>query len=237
MLAAIFLPARDAPVVCQHRTTGAFTFTRGVDMTESLENMATEFEEVWNIVKTIGAKECETPNEAVQDIKMLADCLDRLATMSIDGRGVHSILDMLSIRTAWLHDSFLDFPGCPVDTECAMETPEYLTYRKKLEASMASEESDVVVDDGRVCPLCNSIFANVDERDLHVMREEARNLEVNCGNPDHYDEVSSCPHCNIPICADFLNCESPEDAFHDVPNCPENVSGYLYEVRLRRNEN
>ena len=42
----------------------------------------------------------------------------------------------------------------------------------------------------------------------------------NCGNPDHYDDVSYCPHCNTPICADWDNCDSP-DAIHDALNCSD----------------
>ena len=39
-----------------------------------------------------------------------------------------------------------------------------------------------------------------------------------CGNPAHYDEESYCPHCHIPMCADWDNCPAP-NAVHDVPNC------------------
>ena len=38
--------------------------------------------------------------------------------------------------------------------------------------SMTAEEFDIVFNDGRVCPYCDIIFPNQDERDLHVMREE-----------------------------------------------------------------
>ena len=39
-------------------------------------------------------------------------------------------------------------------------------------ANMTVEEFDIAFNDGRVCPNCDSIFPNQDERDLHVMREE-----------------------------------------------------------------
>lgn len=41
-----------------------------------------------------------------------------------------------------------------------------------------------------------------------------------CGNPDHYEETLYCPHCELFLCCDWENCDSP-DAEHDVPNCEE----------------